>query len=200
MASSKIYLRLKKALPGLLFLLFIALPQQAEAHCDSYDGPVIKDALKALELKDVNPVLKWVEQKDEAEISALFEKTLKYQKQDPEIYELIKKHFLETLVRVHRESEGEPYTGLKPAGTTAPIIIMTDAALEKDDFENLMGKLNGHTERVLREKFEKMAQLKKVKDASVENGRAYVAAYVDYTHSIEALHKVLEHSESGHGH
>ena len=29
-------------------------------------------------------------------------------------------HFFETLVRVHCAGEGEPFTGLKPAGTMTP--------------------------------------------------------------------------------
>ena len=37
---------------GSLLMLFAALP--ALAHCDSYDGPVIKDARKALETNNVN--------------------------------------------------------------------------------------------------------------------------------------------------
>ncbi len=41
-----------------LFMIFGSLP--ASAHCDSYDGPVIKDAIKALETNNVNLVLKWI--------------------------------------------------------------------------------------------------------------------------------------------
>ena len=43
---------------GSLLMLFGTLP--ASAHCDSYDGPVIKDASKALETNNVNLVLKWI--------------------------------------------------------------------------------------------------------------------------------------------
>lgn len=42
-------------------------------------------------------------------------------------------------------------------------------------------------------------KLEKVKDNSVTEGRAYVAAYVDYTHTLEALETVLSH-QSGHHH
>jgi hypothetical protein len=44
----------------------------------------------------------------------------------------------------------------------------------------------------LTEKYEKTAALYRVKDRSVEDGRAYVAAYVDYTHAVEAVHDILE--------
>jgi hypothetical protein len=56
-----------------LLILFAALP--ASAHCDSYDGPVIKDATKALETNNVNLVLKWITDEQEQEIIPLFNKT-----------------------------------------------------------------------------------------------------------------------------
>ena len=176
------------------------LPQQVTAHCDSYDGPVIQDALSALEDRDIAPVLKWVEPQYEAEISSLFQKTLKYKEEDKEVYELLEKHFLETLVRIHREGEGAPFTGLKPAGSTKPIIEMTDAALKNEAIDPLLSALSGHISKVVKEKYEKVARLKKLKDDSVKAGRDYVAAYVDYTHTVEALHDVLEHSDQPHSH
>ncbi len=48
----------------------------AAAHCDTLDGPVIQDARKALDAKDVTPVLKWVKQKDEKVVRAAFAKAL----------------------------------------------------------------------------------------------------------------------------
>lgn len=182
-----------------LFMMLWILPQNAFAHCDSYDGPVIQDALVALEENKVDLVLKWVEEKHEGEITSLFNKTLKYRNGDQEVYQLLEKHFLETLVRVHREGEGEPYTGLKPAGSTSKIITMTDTALREKDIDGFLSKLNGHIEKVVREKYQKVAALDLLKNQSVEKGRDYVAAYVDYTHTIEALHAILEHSDEGHG-
>ena len=182
---------------GLLLMLWM-LPQSAFAHCDSYDGPVVRDAIKALENEAVDPVLKWIEPEYENEITALFSRTLKYKNGDPQVYLLLEKHFLETLVRIHREGEGEPYTGLKPAGATEPIIRMTDAALNDSDINSLLKKLNGHIETLIREKYEVVAALKDHKDESPEQGRVYVAAYVDYTHTIETLHQVLEHAAKSH--
>ncbi len=183
---------------GFWVLLFWILPQQTFAHCDSYDGPVVKDAFLALEKMDVSPVLKWIEPQHEEEIIQLFEKTLKYKNQDPEVYELLEKHFLETLVRLHREGEGAPYTGLKPAGSTSKIIRMTDAALHEEEPDSLVSALKAHMENVVREKYETVAALKSKKDVSAEAGRQYVAAYVDYTHTIEALHEIITHNNDPH--
>ncbi len=175
---------------GLLFLL-ISVP--AFAHCDSYDGPVIKDAIKALEKENVNFVKKWIEPQQEAEIIKLFNKTVSLKNKDAEIYSIVEKHFFETLVRYHRETEGAPYTGLKPAGSTEPIIQMADTSIANSNVITLLNNLGNHIQKVITEKYEKVANLSKVKDRSVAEGRAYVAAYVDYTHTLEALEKVMSH-------
>ena len=181
---------------GSLFMLFAALP--ASAHCDSYDGPVIKDAAKALETNNVNLVLKWITDEQEQEIIPLFNKTYSLKNGDKEVYAIVEKHFFETLVRLHRETEGAPYTGLKPAGTTKQIIQLTDIALADGNVDNFLAKFNSHIDKVVREKYQKVAELNKVKDKSKEQGRAFVEAYVDYTHTIEALHEILEHGNSPH--
>ncbi|MFO7721160.1 MAG: DUF6448 family protein [Gillisia sp.] len=195
-------LKLKTEKRGLLIILLALglwmLPQTTFAHCDSYDGPVVKDALKALDNNDPGLVMKWIDAKHEKEIADLFSKTLKYKSGDKEIYSLLEKHFLETLVRVHREGEGAPYTGLKPAGSTKQIIQLTDIALAEDDFEGFLLKFNGHVETILKEKYDKVAALKKVKDQSVQKGREYVAAYVAYTHTVEKMHDILVHTGDAH--
>jgi hypothetical protein len=104
----------------LVAILFAGINGALYAHCDSYDGPVIKDAVKALETNNVNLVLKWIDQNDEQEIVDLFNKTYALKSGDQETYAIVEKHFLEALVRLHRASEGEPYTGLKPAGSLKP--------------------------------------------------------------------------------
>jgi hypothetical protein len=198
-------LKLRRIVNGVKFLLlsgmfifFVSIPQVALAHCDSYDGPVIKDALKAFDENKVELVLKWVEEEHETEIKNLFSKTYALKGADKEIYKILEKHFLETLVRLHREGEGESYTGLKPAGSTTAIIVMADKALSENDVDELSTKLNAHIEQVVKEKYEKVAALSKVKEESVENGREYVAAYVDYTHTLEGIHAVLEHGAGTH--
>ena len=180
-----------------LFLILWMIPQNSFAHCDSYDGPVIQDAIKALDQHKVELVYKWISEEQEEDISDLFHKTIQYQKKDVKIYQLLEKHFLETLVRLHREGEGAPYTGLKPAGTTAPIVGMTDKALKDKDPETLLRNLGSRIEKMIREKYDKALQLSEVQNESVEQGRAYVAAYVDYTHTVEALHGIVEHSARG---
>lgn len=185
-------------LPIFLFTVLMFSSQATFAHCDSYDGPVIKDAVKALETNNVDLVFKWLNESQEKEITALFNKTFQLKSGDKEVYAIVEKHFFETLVRLHRELEGAPYTGLKPAGTTKQIIQMTDNAIKVGNVDGFLIKLNKHIEKVVREKYEKVLELSKVKDNSTAQGRAYVKAYVDYTHTIEAIDDILSHSADAH--
>lgn len=178
-----------------LLMIFSSVP--VSAHCDSYDGPTIKDAVKALETNNVKLVLKWIKPEQEKEIIPLFNKTYALKSGDKEVYNIVERHFFETLVRLHRETEGAPYTGLKPAGTTKPIILMSDQAIENRNIDDLLGKLNNHIGKVLKEKYERVAELDKLKNNSPEQGRDFVEAYVDYTHTIEAIHDIIEPG-SGH--
>lgn len=186
------------ALPLILFTILLFSSRPTFAHCDSYDGPVIKDAVKALKTNNVNLVFKWLDKSKEQEITALFNKTYALKNGDKEVYEIVEKHFFETLVRLHREKEGAPYTGLKPAGSTKQIIQMTDEAIKIGNVDDFVLKFNKHIEKVVREKYQEVLKLDKLKNESVEKGRAFVKAYVNYTHTIEAIHDVLEHSADAH--
>lgn len=186
--------------PLIILSLLLLTTNVSFAHCDSYDGPVIKDATKALETNNVSLVLKWITDEQEKEIVPLFNKTYSLKTGDKEVYAIVEKHFFETLVRLHRETEGAPYTGLKPAGTTKQIIQMTDKALKEGKVDDFLVILNSHSDKIIREKYKKVAGLDKVKDNSIEQGRAFVEAYVDYTHTVEALYDILEHVGDHAGH
>jgi len=115
-------------------------PTPARAHCDTLEGPVVRDARAALEAQDVTPVLKWVEPDRESEIRQAFEQAQKVRGLGPEARALADRFFFETLVRVHREGEGAPYTGLKPAGTAVdPGIAASDDSLDTGSVEPLVG-------------------------------------------------------------
>lgn len=178
-----------------LFLLLFNVP--IYAHCDSYDGPVIKDALKALDSNKVELVLKWIDSSQEKEVIALFNKTYKLKKGDKEVYTIVEKHFLETLVRLHRETEGAPFTGLKPAGSMTPLVEMADSSIDNNTIEEVSKAVVSHLEEVIKERYATVMKLHKTKDNSVEEGRAYVHAYVEYTHTLEALEHIL-HGDFAH--
>ena len=163
-------------------------PQRLSAHCDTLDGPVVTSARTALENGNITPVLKWVREEDEPEIRAALAKALAVRSKGSEARELADTYFFETLVRVHRAGEGAPFTGLKPAGTNlGPALRGADEALETGSVEALVTLLTEEVAAELRGRFASAHERKKHADDSVEEGRAFVAAYVEFVHYVEAL-------------
>lgn len=163
-------------------------PTVVRAHCDTMDGPVAADARAALEKGDVAPVLKWVQADKEDEIRRAFQKTLVVRTKGPEAKELADMYFLETLVRVHRAGEGAPYTGLKPAGMPPePGVAESDEALKTGDADPLVKAATEAVAEGIRHRFAKAAEAGKHAGASVEAGRQFVAAYVEFVHYVERI-------------
>ena len=174
---------------------------QAFAHCDGLDGPVVKAAQKALETGNVNLVLIWVRKNDEGEVKNAFQKTLAVRKLSPQAKELSDMYFFETLVRVHRAAEGEPYTGLKPAGRDlGPAIPTADKALESGKVEPLLKLLTESMQTEIREKFKQVVAKKKYRPDDVEAGRAYVEAYVPLVRYVEQIYEAVKSPSGGHLH
>ncbi|OPY91003.1 MAG: hypothetical protein A4E72_00351 [Syntrophus sp. PtaU1.Bin208] len=176
--------------------LILGMYNFAAAHCDTMDGPVISDARKALDTGDVTPVLKWVRQNDEKEVCAAFAKARKARgKKNAGSAET---QFFEKLVRIHRAGEGAPFTGLKPAGEIEPAIAEADKALASGSSDALVKLITDDAAAGIRKRYEKAAVTFKHKDESVEKGREFVEAYVEYTHYVERLH-LMALGQGGHG-
>jgi hypothetical protein len=156
------------------------------AHCDTMDGPVIQDARKALESRDVTSALKWVKEKDEKTIRAAFTKALNAKGKKNATTE--ENRFFATLVKVHRAGEGAPFTGLKPTGTVEPAVAEADKALASGSSAALVKYVNDAVADGIKKRFERAAAAYKNKNESVSAGREFVDAYVDYTHYVERLH------------
>jgi hypothetical protein len=174
-------------------------PNKIFAHCDGMDGPVIKAAQRALETGNINLVLIWAPKDDEAEIKKAFQKTQTVRKLNSQAKELADMYFFETLVRVHRAGEGEPYTGLKPAGRDLePVIPAADKAIESGKLEPLLRILTETVQTEVREKFKAVAAKKKFKPDDVEAGREYVEAYVPFVSYIERIYATAKGAAKGH--
>jgi len=171
----------------LLSVLWQAIPGVVDAHCDTMDGPVVVTAKAALEKGDVTPVLKWVKKDDEKEIREFFQKTLVVRSKGKEAKELADMYFFETLVRIHRAGEGAPYTGLRSEPTEL-IIVAADKSLETGSVDNLIKHMQDDTAAGIRKRFTRMMETKKNADESIESGREFVEAYVDFTHYVERMH------------
>ncbi len=196
---------LKISLSGIAALatLVHASPRNAAAHCDTLDGPVILDARKAIAVKDITPILKWVKPKDEKNVRAAFNKLLAVKTKDTEAAEHA---FFTTLVKIHRAGEGAPFTGLKPAGTVEPAVAEADKALASGSADSLVKLITDDIAAGIKKRYEHAATTYKQKDESVAQGREFVEAYVAYTHYVERLHQDAtakgghgEHAEHGKG-
>ncbi len=182
-----------------LVILGIVVTTPVSAHCDTMDGPVVKAAQEALETGNVNLVLIWVQEKDEAQIKEAFNNTIAVRKLSPEAKELADMYFFETLVRVHRAGEGAPYTGLKPAGLDLGTAIpAADEALKTGSPDKLVKLLTDATENGTREEFSKVMEKKHSSANNVSAGREYIEAYVPFIHYVERVYEAATAPAEGH--
>lgn len=174
-------------------------PQRLPAHCDTMDGPVVTDARRALERRELAPVLKWIREDQEDELRTVFARVLAVRGLGKEARELADRYFFETAVRLHRAAEGQPYTGLKPAGAEShPAVEAAEQALEHGDVQPLIHELQQRLAGAVQQRFDKACQTRARADRSVAEGRAHVAAYVDYVHFVRLLHD-LTNPDAPHG-
>jgi hypothetical protein len=195
------------AVTAAVFAIAVLVPCTARAHCDALDGPVAVDARAALEKGDPALVLKWVRAEDEAEIRDAFQAAMVVREEGHAAKALADRYFLETLVRVHRAGEGAAFTGLKPAGGTDPGILAADAALQNGSAKELAERAGAELRAAIERRHATAVERRAHAAESVEAGRAYVAAYVDYVHFVEAVHGLLaaegdqgSGEKHGHGH
>lgn len=160
---------------------------------------MVATARMALTTGDFTPVLKWVKAEYEPEIRSAFARTMKVRSQGAEARELADTYFFETLVRLHRAGEGAPYTGLK-SDPPEPVVLAADKALETGSAEALMTLLTKQVTDGIQPRFERAVATRKRADLSVAEGREYVAAYVELTHYVEALHLSAAGAMSPEGH
>jgi hypothetical protein len=189
-----------KAFYALIIPVLLALGSVgAHAHCDAVDGPVVQDAQAALASGDLTPVLKWVSEEDEGEVQEAFRQTLVVREQGVEAHDLADRYFFETVVRLHRKSEGAPYTGLKPAGTDpGPSVSAADRALESGSADALVALVTGDVARELRASFDRTREAKRRSGESVEAGRDYVRAYAHFVHLAKGIHDAAVGAEAAH--
>ncbi|MFU8862019.1 MAG: DUF6448 family protein [Cyclonatronaceae bacterium] len=178
---------------AVLLLSGLMLPKTAEAHCDSMDGPVVLAAQDALKTGNINLVLIWVNEEQEDEIRTSFQKTLEVRDVNENVRELADTYFFETLVRLHRESEGAPYTGLKPAGTDfGPVIPAGDHALETGSLRELRDLIVREFEAGLHAYFDGMMEAKNFDPSDIEAGREFVHKYVAFMHYAEPVYNAVK--------
>jgi uncharacterized protein DUF6448 len=174
----------------LVLAILIMTPVAANAHCDTLDGPVVKAARNALRTRNINFVLIWIRGKDESELKTAFRQTLIVRRLNRDARELADKYFFETVVRLHRAGEGEPYTGLKPAGIDlGPVIPVADKAIESQSATILLGLFGDGAKNEIAQRFSDVIRKKQFDQNDVAAGREYVAAYVSFLQYLERLYE-----------
>lgn len=198
----------RPAAAAVVFVLLLS-PARLPAHCDSLDGPVVEEARLALQSHDVTPVLKWLKPGAEREVREVFAQAVAVRAAGGAARQLADRLFFETVVRLHREGEGAPFSGLKPAGLDVPPgIRAADEALARGSVDALLRAVTADVENGLRARFARAAEARRHAADSVEQGRRFVAAYVAFVHYAErlqegsrgsdALH--AEHEQAGESH
>lgn len=183
------------ALLALATALMLLKPLGAKAHCDTLDGPTARDGREALESGNLNHALKWVNPEDEAELRQVFDLARKARAQGGAAREVAERWFLENLVRLHRATEGEAYTGLKPHGVPMDQkVAAADKSIALGSLEPMKGLFTGEEMEHLRHKFHTAMSLKDYDPDDVPAARKYIAAYVDFFKLAEG-----EHHAQGHG-
>ncbi len=171
-------------------------------HCDTLDGPVVKAIKIALEKGNVNYILPWVPKKAEPAVQEAFRKTLQARKQGEEAKEVADYWLYETVVRLHREGEGAPYTGLKPAGLDwGPVVPRAEKAIEQGDPKEVIDFLSHAIYEELEQRFNKAMATKNFDINDVEAARAYVQAELGFVLFSHGLYVAItgkgEHEEEG---
>ncbi len=184
---------------ALFTLIIFAASQSVYAHCDTLDGPVVKEARVALDNGDITPLFKWLRPSDENVIRDAFEMARAVRAKGGKAKELADMYFFETLVRIHREGEGAPYTGLKPGVAVDPAVALADKALGNGNVDKLVNVLSNAMANGIRKRFQHASETQKHADDSVAAGREFVESYVVFTHYVEGLHGLIKGGAAHHG-
>ena len=169
-------------------------------HCDSLDGPVVRAARNALEAGEVTLVLPYLPASAEDEVRASFDSVLPVRALGHGARVVAERLFFETVVRLHREAEGAPFTGLSPAGIdVGPVIPLAEEAIETGSPEDLTTFLGAVLTDELHRRLAVVNELGDARNGSVERDREWVEAMLGFQTYSHALFQALEARPSDHG-
>ena len=162
----------------------------------------MKAVRTALENENVNYVLPWVPKNAEPELREAFEKALKTRKLGGDAIEVADYWLFETAVRLHREGEGAPYTGLKPAGLDwGPVVPRAEKALENGNPKEVIDYIAHTAHEELETRFNRAMAKRKYDVNDVEAAREYVQAELGFVLFSHGLYAAItgkgEHDEEG---
>lgn len=203
--------RSKRSYLAILSVLFVgvlafslAAPRPVQAHCDSEQGPVATAAHQALEKKDVKLILPYVQPEAETELTAAFKQALEVRKAGGSAKELADRYFVEAAIRLHRQGEGAPYTGVTDE-TTPKAILVADKAMATGSLDETYKLLEQAMKKGVQEKYEAVlhAREEAQKLGTVEAHRERVEAeliFEKYIYELFTLASVAKPPAEGHSH
>jgi hypothetical protein len=184
-----------------LAVLLLSTSPAAYAHCDTLDGPVAKAGMQALATGNLDHALVWIKPAAEPELRAAFKQTRAVRTLNKDARQLADRYFIETLVRLHRAGEGEPYTGLKPAGADlGPAIPAADDAIRSGSPAAVTKLITDAATSGVRDRLRRVIATRTYKTSDVAAGREYVEAYVTFLHYVEQLYVGASSTASSHEH
>ena len=186
------------------FLIVGAFATNSNANCDTIDGPTVIDGQRAMKENNINYALKWIQPNAEKELKEAFNLSMKVKDLSPESKQIAEKYFFGELVRIHRQGEDAPYTGVKPAGTTIDKkVLAADKSIEIGNLTPLESLIEKDKKAELKKRFDKVMALKNFDTNNVDAGREYIEAYVkffkfaegeeDHAHTKEVHDKKAHH-------
>jgi hypothetical protein len=202
--SKRSYLAILSVLFVVVTVASLAVPQPAEAHCDSEQGPVATAAHQSLEKGNVKLILPYVKPEAENELIAAFKQTLAVRKAGGDAKELADRYFIETAIRLHREGEGAPYTGVTDE-TTPKAILVADKSMATGSLDETYKLLDQAMKKGLQEKYDAVvkARAEANKLGTVEAHRERVEAeliFEKYVYELFTLASAAEPPAEGHSH
>ena len=115
----------------------------------------------------------------------------------PQAQELADRYFFEMLVRIHRASEGAPYTGLKPCRTLGPD-QPSYKAVETGSLDELTNLLTAAVRQELHTHFHDVVAKKSFRTDDIAAGREFIESYVTFIDYVEGLYKAATQPVAGH--
>lgn len=191
-------MKTKQIISGLVLLLGAVVlltltARPAYAHCDKLDGPVATAAREALGTGDFTTILIWVGPEQEADLRSAFQQALTVRGLNTAAQSLADRYFIETAVRLHRAAEGMPFDGVKPAGIPNPPDIMAgDQALQTGDIEPVLQVLQAALRQNVTRWYREAQTAQQQKAQSVDAGREWVDAYVQYIVYVHQLYQQIQ--------
>jgi hypothetical protein len=194
-------IRIKSLAASAIAAALLLSSQNAEAHCDSVDGPVAKAAIAALDTGNVNLALPYAPAEAENEIKAAFAQSLKVRALGSEAKSLADRAFVETTVRLHRAGEGAAYTGLKPAGIDyGPAIPAAERAIATGNLNPVKALLVDEVEHGLHARMAHVLETQNgakepMTSKDVAAARQRVSAELGFVTYVEGLHQAVHGNE-----